>query len=151
MIENLGLEPLSREFTPDMLENLLKSERKQLKRLLCRQSKIAGIGNAYADEILWKAGLSPFKISTNLSKRETEKLYEAIISVLSWAIQQVMCLKRIEKRDFLQIHGRKGHLCPRCRDKIRVVSFSQGDTYYCATCQTGGHKLKDRRMSKFYR
>jgi formamidopyrimidine-DNA glycosylase len=150
-IANLGVEPLSKEFTVGMFESLVQGDRKQLKRLLCAQSRIAGIGNAYADEILWKAELSPFKISTNMNKRETKSLYDAIISVLNWAIQQVTCAKRLEKRDFLQIHGKKGHPCPRCGDKIRVVSFSQGDTYYCANCQTGGHKLKDRRMSKFYR
>ena len=150
-IENLGVEPISNEFTVDMLDRLLKSDRRQLKKLLCRQSKIAGIGNAYADEILWKAGLSPFKPSTNLSRRETEKLHKAIIEVLNWAIQKAGLSKRLDRRDFLLIHGKKGSLCPKCGDKIRSVSFAQSDTYYCPNCQTGGHKLKDRRMSKFFR
>lgn len=150
-IENLGIEPLSKEFTANVLGEVLKSDRKQLKSLLCRQSKIAGIGNAYADEILWRAGLSPFKLSTNLSVQEIRKLHRAIIDVLKWAIKEVKNLKLLEKRDFLQIHGKKGRPCPKCGDTIRTVSFSQSDTFYCPKCQTGGHKLKDRRMSKFYR
>jgi formamidopyrimidine-DNA glycosylase len=150
-IENLGLEPLSQGFTMEELDRLLKSEAKQLKSLLCRQSMIAGIGNAYADEILWNAGLSPFKLSTNLSKQETKKLHRAIIEVLKWAIQAARHSKRLDKRDFLQIHGRKGRPCPRCGDTISTVSFAQSDTFYCPKCQTGGRKLKDRRMSRFYR
>ena len=150
-VENLGIEPLSKEFTADILSGLLKSERKQLKTLLCRQSKIAGIGNAYADEILWKAGLSPFKLSTNLNRRETEKLHSSIIEVLNWAIRKAGHSKRLDRRNFLQIHGKKGSPCPKCSDTIRSVSFAQSDTFYCPNCQTGGHKLKDRRLSKFYR
>jgi len=150
-VEKLGIEPLSDEFTVAALSTLLKKERKQLKMFLCRQSKIAGIGNAYADEILWKAGQSPFKLSKNLRPQEIERLYNAIIDVLKWAIQEVMRSKRLDKRDFLQIHGKRGQPCPVCGDTIKSVSFSQSDTYYCPTCQTGGKKLKDRRMSKFYR
>lgn len=150
-VENLGIEPLSKEFTVHELAKLLREERKQLKSLLCRQSKIAGIGNAYADEILWQAGLSPFKLSTNLSAQETERLHRSIVDVLNWAIEEVEHSKRLEKRGFLQIHGKKGHSCPKCGDIIRIVSFAQRDTFYCPTCQTGGNKLKDRRLSKLYR
>jgi len=150
-IEELGVEPLSEGFTVDCLARILKSERKQLKRLLCWQSKIAGIGNAYADEILWRAGLSPFLISTNLTTHEVERLHQAVVEVLNWAIEKVGRERLMEKRDFLQIHGKKGCLCPKCGDIIRTVSFAQSDTFYCPTCQTHGHELKDRRMSKFYR
>jgi formamidopyrimidine-DNA glycosylase len=150
-IENLGIDPLSKEFTVHELGKLLRSDRKQLKTFLCRQNKIAGIGNAYADEILWKAGLSPFKPSTNLSDQETEQLHSAIINVLKWAIQNASHTRRLDKRDFLRIHGKKCAPCPKCGGTIRTVSFSQSDTFYCPTCQTGGHKLKDRRLSKFYR
>ena len=150
-VENLGVEPLAKAFTVDRLSGLVKEERKQLKNFLCRQSKIAGIGNAYADEILWKAGLSPFKVSADLSSMEIGTLHHAIVDVLSWAIQEVRKTKRTDKRDFLRIHGKKGQKCPKCGDTIRIVSFSQSDTYYCSDCQTSGHKLKDRRMSKFYR
>jgi formamidopyrimidine-DNA glycosylase len=150
-IENLGIEPLSEEFTVEALVRILRSDRKQLKSFLCRQSKIAGIGNAYADEILWEAGLSPFKLSSSLNKQETERLHKAIIGVLSRAIKSSGESERLDRKDFLQIHGKKGSPCPRCGGIIRIISFLQSDTYYCPTCQTGGHKLKDRRMSKFYR
>lgn len=150
-IESLGVEPLGEEFTTEKLAGLLKGNSMQLKSFLCRQDKIAGIGNAYSDEILWEAGLSPFKLTTNLSAQETEKLHRAIIDVLSWAIQNAKHSKRLDKRDFLQIHGKRGHSCPKCGDTVRIVSFAQRDTFYCPTCQTGGNKLKDRRLSKFYR
>ena len=150
-IANLGIEPFSDAFTVAALGLLLKKERKQLKVLLCCQSKIAGIGNAYADEILWKAGLSPFKMSTNLTSDEIQKLHNAIIGVLKWAIQEVLRTRQMDKRDFLRIHGRNGQPCPVCGDNIESVSFSKSDTYYCPTCQTAGKKLKDRRMSKFFR
>lgn len=150
-LENLGLEPLSEEFTVHELSWLLKSGRKQLKTFLCRQSKIAGIGNAYADEILWRAGLSPFKSSTQLNQQEIEQLYRSIIETLKWAIQNVGNSASWDRRDFLQIYGKKGHPCPRCGDVIRTISYAQNDTFYCPKCQTRGIKLKDRRMSKFYR
>jgi DNA-formamidopyrimidine glycosylase len=150
-VENLGIEPLSNTFTVQRFECLLKEERKQLKNLLCRQSKIAGIGNAYADEILWKAGLSPFKLSADLSDTEIRTLHDAIIDVLNWAIQEVRKTQSMDKRNFLHIHGKRGQKCPKCGDSIRIVSFAHSETFYCPNCQTSGHKLKDRRMSKFYR
>jgi formamidopyrimidine-DNA glycosylase len=150
-VQNLGIEPLSEEFTVECLNSLVKSESRQLKNFLCRQSKIAGIGNAYADEILWEAGLSPFKLSNDLNGEQIKVLHRAIVTVLTWAVTEVRKAKHIEKRDFLRIHGKRGQKCPKCRDTIGIVSFSRGDTYYCPDCQTSGHKLKDRRMSKFYR
>ncbi len=150
-VQNLGIEPLSKEFSVSMLGSLLQSDNRQLKTLLCRQSKIAGIGNAYADEILWKAGLSPFKLSKRLNNSEIRRLHCVIIEVLNWAINEVRCSDHRDKRDFLKIHGKKGFSCPKCGDTVRSVSFAQSDTFYCAHCQTDGRKLKDRRMSKFYR
>jgi formamidopyrimidine-DNA glycosylase len=150
-IDDLGIEPLSKEFTIHELTSLLKENRKQLKRFFCRQTLIAGIGNAYADEILWKARLSPFKISTDLVPQEIMRLHNSILEVLNWAIGHVALSKRPGKRDFLKIHGKKGYPCPRCGDMIKTVSLSMGDTFYCPRCQTGGRELKDRRMSRFYR
>jgi formamidopyrimidine-DNA glycosylase len=150
-IANLGIEPLDKKFTVASLKELLRSDVKRLKSFLCRQSKVAGVGNAYADEILWHARLSPFRLSANLDDQEIERLHESIIRVLEHAVQQVRMLERLEKRNFLNIHGKKGQACPRCSDLIQLVSFARGDTYYCPKCQTGGKKLKDRRMSKFYR
>lgn len=150
-IANLGIEPLDKKFTVVKLKELLKSDSKQLKSFLCSQSKITGIGNAYADEIVWHARLSPFKLSINLNDTEIERLHQSIVNVLRWAIEQVGASKHPEKRDFLNIHGKKGRSCPRCGENIQLVSLARRDTYYCPKCQTGGKKLKDRRMSKFYR
>ncbi len=150
-IANLGIEPLDRRFTVVAFKKLLESDTQQLKTFLCSQSKIAGIGNAYADEMLWHARLSPFKLTVNLNEREIEILHRSIVNVLKWAITQVRRSEGLEKRDFLNIHGKKGQACPRCGDLIQLVSFARGNTYYCPQCQTGGKKLKDRRMSKFYR
>jgi formamidopyrimidine-DNA glycosylase len=150
-IDNLGIEPLGKCFTVGRLEELLGSDSQQLKTFLRNQRKIAGIGNAYADEILWMAGLSPFKLSTNLSKAEIEKLHRSVVDVLEWAIQHATRAERFDDRNFLRIHAKKGSFCPRCGDKIQTISFSQAETYYCPECQTNGKTLKDRRMSKFYR
>ena len=150
-VDSLGIEPLDQRFTAEKLRALLKSSSLQLKTFLRRQGKIAGIGNAYADEILWKARLSPFKLSTNLSNAEVEKLHNSIINVLEWAIQHMKQAKRFDQRDFLRIHGKEGSSCPRCGDRIQSVSFAGIDTCYCPKCQTAGKRLRDRRMSKFYR
>jgi formamidopyrimidine-DNA glycosylase len=150
-ISNLGIEPLDKKFTVANLKELLRSDVKQLKSFLCSQSKIAGIGNAYADEILWYAKLSPFKLSANLEDQEIKRLHKSVIHVLECAIEQVRTSERLGKRDFLNIHRKKGQRCPKCKDLIQLVSFARGDTFYCPKCQTGGKKLKDRCMSKFYR
>lgn len=150
-IDGLGMEPFAHDFTQEKLQVLLKEESRQVKSLLCDQKKIAGIGNAYADEILWQAGLSPFKITTRLTKREVEKLHQAIIAVLQWAIDEVRDKGIRESRDFLNIHNRAGRPCPRCGDRIASVWFSGKTTFYCPKCQTKGRKLKDRRLSKLFR
>ncbi len=150
-IQKLGIEPFSGELTVEELGRLLRRERKQLKSFLCHQSTIAGIGNAYSDEILWKARLAPFRLSFNLNALEVLNLHSAILDVLHWGIKEASCSKRLDKRDFLMIHGKRNSPCPRCGDSIRTVSFSNRDMFYCPNCQTGGKILRDRRMSKFYR
>jgi formamidopyrimidine-DNA glycosylase len=149
--DNLGIEPLQNDFTIEKLKALLHNENKQVKSFLCSQKKIVGIGNAYADEVLWNARLSPFKMSKQLNAQEVKGLHTSIIHVLEWAIKHVREKGITEKRDFLQVHGKKGKPCPRCGEPIQFVSFVQSETFYCPNCQTGGRKLKDRRMSKFYR
>lgn len=150
-IEKLGLEPLENDFTVEKLKDLLQGESKQLKSFLCDQKKITGIGNAYADEILWQARISPFKITTNLDNKEIKTLHKAIVEVLEWAIEQVRGKGFSEKRGFLKIHNKKDNPCPRCGERILSIRFSNKETFYCPECQTKGKKLKDRRMSKFYR
>ncbi len=150
-IAKLGMEPLQRGFTVRRLKELLHSESKQVKSFLRDQQKIAGIGNAYADEILWKAGISPFKMTTKLNDDEIKNLHHGIVEILKWAITTLRQRGVSEKRDFLHIHQNKGRPCPRCNETIQVVSFAHAETFYCPLCQTGGKKLKDRRISKLYR
>jgi len=150
-VENCGLDPLSDNFTLARFKTILQEEHQQLKSLLRNQKKIAGIGNAYADEILWKARISPFKLSTKLTSSEIRDLYEGIIEILAWAIAIIRKKGISEKRDFLNVHQRKNLPCPRCNNPIHIVSCSYADTFYCPRCQTKGRILKDRRMSKLIR
>ncbi len=150
-VENCGMDPLSDNFTLACFKTILQEEPQQLKSLLRNQRKIAGIGNAYADEILWKAQLSPFRLSTNLTNSEIEQLYEGIIEILAWAIATIRKKGISEKRDFLNVHQRRDLPCPRCNETIHMVSSSHSDTFYCPRCQTKGRILKDRRISKLFR
>ncbi len=149
--KSLGIEPLDPGFTLGRLTNLIKISSRQLKRFLCDQKMIAGIGNAYADEILWDARLSPFRLTMNLNEDEINQLYRSIKKTLRWAIQEVKKEGVREKRDFPRIHNKKGRPCPRCGSLIQSVSFSNSETYYCPECQVKGKRLKDRRLSKLYR
>ena len=148
---HVGVEPLDRSFTQRRLRQLLSKEPKRLKSFLHDQHTIAGIGSAYADEILWSSRLSPFKLTTNMDRRETKRLYTAIRGVLTWAIDEVEKGGVSDKREFLRVHGKKNKPCPRCQTPIQSVHASGSETYYCPNCQTRGRKLKDGRMSKFYR
>lgn len=150
-IERLGTDPFDNDFTVSKLSDILNADGRQLKSLLRDQTKICGLGNAYTDEILWLARISPFKISTKLSDDETKRLYSAIRNVLEGAIAIIREKGISEKRTFLQIHSKKGKLCPRCEEPIQYISFSNSDTYYCPRCQTSGRKFRDRRISKLYR
>jgi formamidopyrimidine-DNA glycosylase len=147
----VGVEPLDHSFTQTKLSQLLKKEPRRLKRFLRDQRTIAGIGNAYSDEILWSSQLSPFKMTTNLDDREARRLYACIRDVLVWAIGEVEKHGVSDKRTFLKVHGKESKPCPRCQTHIQSIRFSDSVTYYCPKCQTRGRKLKDGRMSKFYR
>ena len=120
--------------------------------MLKDQRVIAGIGNAYSDEILHVAKMSPFKPASSLSPAELTTLYEAIQYELIGAIQRAEGLAakdlKGEKKSGLRVHGRKGEKCPVCGDTIAEVSFADSSLQYCPTCQTGGKKLADRRMSR---
>jgi formamidopyrimidine-DNA glycosylase len=116
---------------------------------------LAGIGNAYSDEILHAARLSPFKMADKLTDDELVRLYDAMRTTLTDALerqvgQRAATLKG-EKRAGLQVHARTGLPCPVCGDTVREVSFADTSLQYCATCQTGGKPLADRRMSKLLR
>ena len=152
-IARLGPEPLADEFTVDTLAAILaEAGGKQLKGVLRDQSTIAGIGNAYSDEILHAARLSPFKPAGNLGPDDVATLYAAMRDVLTDAVRRSAGLGaadlKAEKKLGMRVHGRTGEPCPVCGDVVREVSFADSSLQYCATCQTGGTPLADRRMSK---
>jgi formamidopyrimidine-DNA glycosylase len=149
-IARLGPDALS--VTLADLATLLGDQRAQIKRALTDQTVLAGIGNAYSDEILHTARLSPFKLAAKLTEAELAALHAALQTVLTDAVsrsvgQKAATLKG-EKRSGLQVHGRTGLPCPICGDTVREVSFADRSFQYCPTCQTEGRELADRRLSK---
>jgi formamidopyrimidine-DNA glycosylase len=151
-IATLGPDPLTEDFTPERLREILTAQgKKQIKGVLRHQGTIAGIGNAYSDEILHAAKMSPFK-PADLSEEELDVLHTAIRSTLTDAVDRSRGLAaselKGEKKSHLAVHGRTGLPCPVCGDTVREVSFADSSLQYCPTCQTGGKPLADRRMSK---
>jgi len=151
-LATLGPEPLEAGFTAERLAALLGEEKGDLKHALARQSLIAGVGNAYSDEALHAARLSPFKPAAKLSPEELERLHGALVGVLTEAIERSGSLELDElkdgKRQGMRVHGRTGLACPVCGDTVREVSFATRSLQYCPTCQTGGRPLADRRLSR---
>ncbi|MGV9245282.1 Fpg/Nei family DNA glycosylase [Streptomyces sp. NPDC003710] len=151
-VARLGPDPLADDFGEQRLAKLLAGERRQIKGVLRDQSMIAGVGNAYSDEILHAARMSPFKRASSLSPEEIRGLYEALRTTLAEAVERSRGLAagrlKAEKKSGLRVHGRTGEPCPVCGDTIREVSFSDSSLQYCPTCQTGGKPLADRRMSR---
>ncbi|MEU7136315.1 DNA-formamidopyrimidine glycosylase family protein [Streptomyces sp. NPDC046261] len=151
-IAGLGPDPLAPEFTLEAFAALLRDERRQLKGVLRDQSVIAGIGNAYSDEILHAARMSPFKLAASLTDEETAALYQALGTTLREAVERsrghAAAELKAEKKGGMRVHGRTGQPCPVCGDTIREVSFSDSSLQYCPTCQTGGKPLADRRLSR---
>src|SRR5579871_3026014 len=145
----LGPDPLSAGFD---LGPLLAGRHAQIKRVLTDQSVIAGIGNAYSDEALHVAKLSPFKMADTLTPQEVDRLQAAIVGVLSDAVGRSAGLPaaglKAEKKSGMRVHGRTGEPCPECGDTVREVSFATNSLQYCPTCQTGGKPLADRRLSR---
>ena len=151
-IARLGPDPLADDYSLEEFAKLLGSDRSQIKGLLRDQSKLAGIGNAYSDEILHAAKLSPFKPAANLDDEEVERLYTSMRDVLRDAVDRARGLAagelKAEKKLGMRVHGRAGQECPVCGDVVREVSFADSSLDYCATCQTGGKPLADRRLSR---
>ena len=159
-IAALGVEPLSADFTPELLGGLLAARRQQVKGLLRDQRIVAGIGNAYSDEILLVARTSPFAPTTGFDAERTRSLHDAVVGVLTSAVQQAAGRPASElkdaKRRGMRVHGRTGEPCGGwdgvpCGDVVREVSFADSSLQYCPTCQTGGKELADRRMSRLLR
>jgi formamidopyrimidine-DNA glycosylase len=151
-VARLGVDPLSPAFTEELLSGLLAGQRGQVKGLLTDQSLIAGVGNAYSDEVLWEVGLSPFKPAKNLTEQDVARLHTAIVDTLRAAVGRAEGLAagklKAEKKSGLNVHGRAGLPCPRCGDTVREVSFADKALQYCPTCQTEGKPLADRRLSR---
>ena len=159
-IASLGVEPLSDEFTVARLAALLGAHNQQVKGLLRDQRTIAGIGNAYSDEILFVARTSPFRLTGSYASDEVAALHTAIRSVLAEAVEAASGKPAAElkdsKRRSMRVHGRTGEPCPGwngvpCGDTVHEVSFADSSLQYCPTCQTGGKPLADRRLSRLLR
>jgi DNA-formamidopyrimidine glycosylase len=151
-IASLGPDPLDPAFTPAELARILSGRAAQIKGVLRDQKVIAGIGNAYSDEVLHAARMSPFRLASSLGPDEVSYLHAVIVGTLREAVarssgQEAAGLKA-EKKAGLRVHGRAGQPCPVCGDTVREVSFADSALQYCPTCQTGGKPLADRRMSR---
>jgi formamidopyrimidine-DNA glycosylase len=151
-VATLGPEPLADDFTADALGAILSGRRTQIKGVLRDQHIIAGIGNAYSDEVLHAAKMSPFKLASSFTPDEVHALHQAIVDTLRDAVKRSAGLAAAdlkgEKKTGLRVHGKTGQPCQVCGDTIREVSFADSSLQYCPTCQTGGKPLADRRMSR---
>jgi formamidopyrimidine-DNA glycosylase len=148
-IAALGPDPLA----PGFALRPLLDRRMQVKRLLRDQKILAGVGNAYSDEILHAAKLSPFAIADSLKEDEIVRLEGALQEILRGAVEQARGKPAEElkddKRTRMRVHGRAGEACPVCGDTVLEVVYADSSLQYCPTCQTGGKPLKDRTTSKF--
>lgn len=151
-IARLGVDPTSKEFTVDRLTQLAADDGGRLKGFLTDQRVLAGIGNAYSDEIAHTARLSPYSLMRTLTAAQLEQLYAAIKEVLSAAVQRAAGVAarnlKAEKKLGLRVHGLAESACPVCGDTVRSVHFAGSSLQYCATCQTNGRTLADRRLSR---
>ena len=152
-IASLGPDPMADSFSLEQFAAIAASHRMQVKGMLRDQSILAGVGNAYSDEVLHVAKLSPFAIAATLGDEAVERLYTALRGTLAAAVAAASGKPAKElkdaKRAGMRVHGRTGETCPECGDVVREVSFADSSLQYCATCQTGGKPLADRRTSKF--
>lgn len=151
-VARLGPDPLDPGFSVSALASVLAGRPGNLKTVLTDQSALAGVGNAYSDEALHVARMSPFKPAGKLTDEEVQRLYDALVSVLRDAADRSAGLPasglKGEKKSGLRVHGRTGQPCPVCGDTVREVAFATKSLQYCATCQTGGKPLADRRLSR---
>ena len=151
-VSRLGPDPLDPAFGPAQLAKALAGRPGNLKTVLTDQSVIAGVGNAYSDEALHAARMSPYKPAGKLSDDEVAVLHEALVGVLRDAVERSAGMPasglKSEKKSGLSVHGRTGEPCPDCGDTVREVSFATKSMQYCPTCQTGGKPLADRRLSR---
>jgi formamidopyrimidine-DNA glycosylase len=152
-LADLGTDPLSDDFTVALLGRILtESGGATLKTVLTTQSLLAGVGNAYSDEALHRAKLSPYRRSDRLDQEEVGRLHDALVGVLTEGLDRLVGLDigelKADKKRSMRVHGRTGEPCPECGDTVRQVSFATKSMQYCPTCQTGGKPLADRRLSR---
>jgi formamidopyrimidine-DNA glycosylase len=151
-VARLGPDPLGPGFDAAALGEALAGQAGNVKRVLTDQSVLAGVGNAYSDEALHVARMSPFKPAGKLTQAEIERLHDALVGVLREAAARSAGLPasglKSEKKSGLRVHGRTGQPCPVCGDTVREVAFATKSLQYCPTCQTGGKPLADRRLSR---
>lgn len=155
-LAGLGIEPLSVAFTRDALAALLGEARMHLKRFLTLQRYLVGIGNAFSDEILWAARLSPQTMTDALTDEQVARLHQAIGEVLEEAIvahrkEFTGTLPMREPVHLLRVHRHGKEPCPRCGTPIAVIYYENRETYYCPTCQAGGRVYADRRRSRLFK
>jgi formamidopyrimidine-DNA glycosylase len=143
------LGPEADTLTAETLAPILAGDSRRLHSLLRDQRAIAGIGRAWANEILNVARLSPYALSTSLSPEETERLADAIRSELARGLEARMA--GATNPEVYRVHDRLGEPCPNCRTPLARVDFEEHTIYYCPECQTGGRVLADRRMSRLLR
>ena len=152
-IARLGPDALA--LSAEEFAELLRGHTERIKTLLVEQTVLAGIGNAYSDEILHTAQVSPYAASGRLRPDQVDALYAAMRSVLTDAVDRSVGQKAAElkgeKRSGLRVHARTGLPCPVCGDTVREVSFATKSFQYCPRCQTGGKPLADRRLSRLVR
>lgn len=138
-LNKMGPEPLTEGFTLETLQTILQKQKTKIKALLMDQSKIAGIGNAYADEILFAAGIHPNRTTASLSAEEQQRLFTAMREVLTLSMEEIARhigdQIEIEYRDHLKVHGRAGELCPRCGTPIVETKVGGRGTAFCPSCQ----------------
>lgn len=151
-IARLGPDPLDDDFGRAEFGALLAGRRTQIKGVLRDQSIIAGVGNAYSDEILHAAEMSPYALAAKLTDDEIDQLFAALTTTLTEAVAAARGKPPADlkdaKRRGMRVHGRRGEACPVCGDEVRSVFFADNSLEYCPTCQTGGKLLADRRLSR---
>lgn len=137
----MGPDAMSDELTEDVFVQRLRKYRGQIKNVLTKEQFIAGIGNAYSDEVLWEAGIHPYRPRTQLSEEEQRGLYRAMRAVMEWATPIVV--ERMEReglpeahyRDHLRVHRKGGEACPRCGSRVSEITAGQRITSFCRNCQ----------------
>jgi formamidopyrimidine-DNA glycosylase len=155
-LQGLGMEPLSPEWTFETLARDLRAVRMRLKAFLVTQRYVVGIGNTYADEILWEARLSPQATTSALDGDEVARLHRAVRATLERGIEEHRAaaaegLPMKEPPAHLAVHRRGGEPCPRCGTRIAVIYYEDRETYYCPACQAEGKVYADRRRSRLLR